>query len=161
MRHVGLPWPRPANRPCNSEATRGRAPRLGLAALALVATLSASGASAQPAKTPQEQAIRALTLFSVAYAAWIWEGRCHELDTAKRAAFQRQIESNLLRLNEVFEPRLVGAATASGRATAEDPKQAACTGDNAGLAAFGMEQADEAATALRDLPAGYRLKVTP
>lgn len=130
----------------------------GLAALALAGGLAASGATAQEAKTPQDRAIGALTVFAVAYAAWIWEGRCHELDEPRRAQFQRLIEADLLGLNQVFEPRLVGAATGSGRDTGQ---AAECGGKNAGLAAFGMEQASDVAATLKGLPPGYRITVTP
>lgn len=130
------------------------------AALALTGCLAVSGATAQtPAQGPQQQAIGALTIFAVAYAAWIYDGRCHELDAAKRADFQHLIEADLLRLNEVFEPRLVGAATGSGQDTANSLTE--CGGKNAGLGAFGLEQASDVAVKLRDLPPGYRITVTP
>lgn len=127
------------------------------AALAFAGCLAASSASAQTPE-PQQQAIGALTTFAVAYAAWIYDGRCHELDAAKRADFQHLIEADLLRLNEVFEPRLVGAATGSGQDTA---KGLECGGKNAGLGAFGLEQAGDVAATLRGLPPGYRITVTP
>lgn len=129
-----------------------------MAALALAGCLAASGTAAQEAETPQERAIGALTQFAIAYAGWIWEGRCHELDAGEHAQFQRVIEADLLALNQVFEPRLVGAATGSGRETGE---AAECGGDNAGLAAFAMEQANEVSAAMKGLPPGYRITVTP
>ena len=129
-----------------------------LACLGLVLGLLAGPAVAQEAKTPQDRAIGALTVFAVAYAAWIWEGRCHELDGGRRAEFQRLIEADLLGLNQVFEPRIVGAATGSGRDTGE---AAECGGKNAGLAAFGIEQASDVAATLKGLPPGYRITVTP
>lgn len=128
-----------------------------LAGLAIAAAMTAAPhAGAQTA--PQQQAIGALTVFSVAYAAWIYEGRCHELDAAKRAEFQHLIEADLLRLNEVFEPRIVGAATGSGQ---KNGAALECGGENQGLSTFGMEQAADAGTELRGLPAGYRITVTP
>ncbi|MDO8380645.1 hypothetical protein [Phenylobacterium sp.] len=129
-----------------------------LACLGLVLALLAGPAAAQEAKTPQDRAIGALTVFAVAYAAWIWEGRCHELDGGRRTEFQRLIEADLLGLNQVFEPRIVGAATGSGRDTGES---AECGGKNAGLAAFGIEQASDVAATLKGLPPGYRITVTP
>jgi len=135
---------------------------LGLAALAAASGLSVSSLQAQAEeKTVSQRAIAALTSFSIAYAAWVWESRCHELDSARRDGFKNQIESELLRLNAIFEPRLVGAATGAGHDTANSPAMVACDGDNAGFAAFGIKMAGDVDDALRTIPADYRLTVTP
>lgn len=128
----------------------------------LIATAVATGLSggAQAQEPASDQAISALTRFAVAYGGWIWETRCNELSSADHLAFQRQIEGQLLRLNAIFEPRMVGAATGAGRDTAMDPEMGECGGQSKGYSEFAMSLADEVDEALRAIPADYRLTVT-
>jgi hypothetical protein len=129
-----------------------------LIAMALATGLS-GGAQAQD-KPVADQAISALASFAVAYGGWIWETRCNELSSADHLAFQEKIEGQLLRLNAIFEPRMVGAATGAGREAVMDPEMGECGGESKGYSEFGMSLADEIDETLRAIPTGYRLTVT-
>lgn len=128
-----------------------------------LAALAAAGALSAPAqaqiKSPSEHAVSALATFAIAYSAWLWEERCQEMDSARRAAFQRRIEGQLLRLTAIFEPRMVGAATGAGRDTAESPEMAVCS-ENAGYTDFGIDMANEADQELSFVPAGHTVRIT-
>ena len=65
------------------------------------------------------------------------------------------------RLREAVDQRLFDAAVGSGEDLAKDPKYADGKGLTAdGMGDFGIAQAQDAATQLATLPAGYRLTIT-
>jgi hypothetical protein len=134
----------------------------GFRSAALIAALSlvSADAFAQQPKSNSDKAIEGLTDFAIGYAGWIWEERCHKLDTAKHEAFKTLVSEQLLRLNAIFEPNIVGAATGAGRDTANKPEYESCTGQYADFGDFGYKMLQDTAEALKPLPADFRVKVT-